>query len=495
MRVEFRSAAKTPPQWRIDLAERLEHSGHEITLAQRDGGGRDTTPGLSLLVTLERLIYGIAGPLRGEASRWPARISEVGGACDLVIDFEGEAIIAPTSVATLTPLFDGLPGEAPAMDALLDGRAPQLSVALRRPGEGEARIVAMALPALEEGRVFTLSLERVLTHMTALVARSAEDFAAGKLGKGEKLVSTPPPLPMASGLRSLAFLWRNLAAKVVERLTRLSRHGEHWRIGWRRTKGDEVTSSLALSPAPFAFLPDDGRRFYADPFILWKDGAAHIFCEEFPFAVGKGVISVFTIDADGTVTSSRTVLERSYHLSYPMIFEREGEVFMIPESSANRTVELYRATRFPDQWTLEATLLRDVCASDATLVERDGRLWLFATLAADGGSTWDSLGLFHSTDFRGPWLAHPANPVLVDAGLSRPGGMMFDHEGTLIRPVQNCIGRYGAGLALCRVDSLDPEHYRQSLVTKLSPRPSWRASAFHTINASGGIEVVDCIMD
>ena len=54
---------------------------------------------------------------------------------------------------------------------------------------------------------------------------------------------------------------------------------------------------------------------------------------------------------------------------------------MIPETSANRTVEIYRATSFPDRWTLEDTLLEGVSASDATLVERDGRLWLFAALA------------------------------------------------------------------------------------------------------------------
>jgi hypothetical protein len=462
----------------------------------RGGSGyaEGVSVGLSLLVALERLIYGIALPLRGEAVVWPERFSKGQSERDLVVDFEGGALGAHSIASTLVPLFDGMPGEAGALDAILDGRAPQLSIALSQSGDSGVRTIATALPALEEMSIFTLSLERVLTHMTALVVRVVEAFATGKLEKGEELGPSLPSPITPYGPRCLSFLCRNLAAKVAARLTRLSTRSDHWRVGWRRTKGDEAAARLTLSSDPFTFLPDDGRRFYADPFILWKDGVANIFCEEFPFATGKGVISFFTIDAKGSVSRPKTVLERPYHLSYPMMFERQGQIFMIPETSANRTVDLYRATRFPEQWTLEATLLRDVSASDATLIQWNGRLWLFAAIAEEGGSTWDSLGLFHSTELGGPWLPHAVNPVLVDAGSARPAGMMLERDGTLFRPVQDCIGRYGAGLAVCRVDSLDPEHYRQSLITRLSPQPSWRASAFHTINASAGIEVIDCIM-
>jgi hypothetical protein len=47
------------------------------------------------------------------------------------------------------------------------------------------------------------------------------------------------------------------------------------------------------------------------------------------------------------------VLERSYHLSYPFIFRWGSDIFMIPETSDNRTVEVYRAVEFPGKWELE----------------------------------------------------------------------------------------------------------------------------------------------
>jgi len=76
------------------------------------------------------------------------------------------------------------------------------------------------------------------------------------------------------------------------------------------------------------------------------------------------------------------VLEERSHLSYPFVFERDGQIWMIPESSANATVSLYRAERFPDRWVKETDLLTGITASDATIVEHAGRLWMFATTRA-----------------------------------------------------------------------------------------------------------------
>jgi hypothetical protein len=219
---------------------------------------------------------------------------------------------------------------------------------------------------------------------------------------------------------------------------------------------------------------------------------AHVFCEEFPYATGKGVISAFAIHPDGTMSEPRVVLERPYHLSYPMVFERQGRIFMIPESSANRTIEMYAATEFPHRWEYEATLVGGVSASDATLVEHDGRSWLFAAVNEEGGSTWDSLGLFHAARLSGPWTAHAANPVLIDSASARPAGMMVQRDGALLRPTQDCRGGYGSALTLCRIDRLDPESFRQTVLKNIGPDPRWRATGMHTLNWAHGIEVIDC---
>ena len=73
------------------------------------------------------------------------------------------------------------------------------------------------------------------------------------------------------------------------------------------------------------------------------------------------------------------------------MFERDGEVWMIPESCGAGSIDLYRAPHFPGDWRREATLVDDVVASDATLFERGGAWWMFATVRDGGGAFSDAL--------------------------------------------------------------------------------------------------------
>ena len=69
---------------------------------------------------------------------------------------------------------------------------------------------------------------------------------------------------------------------------------------------------------------------------------------------------------------------------------------MIPETSAQQRVELYRAVDVPARWRREAVLLDGLIASDATLLEHEGRLWLFVGVAAPHATMLDELHLFTS---------------------------------------------------------------------------------------------------
>ena len=292
----------------------------------------------------------------------------------------------------------------------------------------------------------------------------------------------------AAPTRPLAFFSGSLARKVSARLTRLLGQAPRWYVAWRRG-GDH--DALDIAWQDFTPLPDGGKGYFADPFVLMRGDTAHVFCEEVPFATGKGIISHFTIDAEGRASQPRPVLERPYHLSYPFVFERGGEVWMIPESSSNRTVELYRAEPFPDHWIKEADLLDGVLADDATLVEHNGKLWMFASVRDwPQASSWEALGLFHADALEGPWQAHAGNPVLLDPTAARPAGAMFRHNGELIRPAQDCRGGYGAGLAFARVDRLDEQGFAQTVVGHVAPRTR-KTKGLHTYNRADVVEVID----
>ena len=140
------------------------------------------------------------------------------------------------------------------------------------------------------------------------------------------------------------------------------------------------------------------------------------------YATGRGHIACLELDEDGALASQQVVLQRDYHLSYPFIFEGGTELYMIPETAANRTVELYRCERFPDRWGFVKVLLRDLYAVDATLLEADGGAWLFANVKESGGSSLNALHLFRgASPLADDWRPHPKNPVVQDHRLGEAG--------------------------------------------------------------------------
>ena len=234
-------------------------------------------------------------------------------------------------------------------------------------------------------------------------------------------------------------------------------------------------------------------RYWGDPFVMQRGDCYYVFIEEKLYGTGLGRIACLTLDSQGRLLSQQVVLQQPYHLSYPFIFEQDGELYMIPESAAHRTIELYRCTHFPDRWEFVKNLLSDLYAVDATLLEHAGQCWLFANVKASRGSSLDALYLFHAPSLFADWQAHPRNPVVWDIRSARPGGRIFSHQGELIRPSQDSSRRYGYALRFNRITSLSETGYAESPAGAFTPAHS-RYLATHTFNEAGDITMVDAIL-
>jgi hypothetical protein len=234
-------------------------------------------------------------------------------------------------------------------------------------------------------------------------------------------------------------------------------------------------------------------RFWADPFVMEKDGSYHVFFEELPFATDKGHISHLSITAEGTVSEVTQVLEKPYHLSYPFIIEHENDLFMVPETAANRTIDLYRCTGFPGEWQHEETMLENIEAVDATILKHDERWWMFANVVEHAaGSILDELHLFMSDELiGGSWTPHPQNPIVSDVRESRPAGRIFEHGGRLYRPAQDNGDRYGGSIRLQRIEELSPTRYRETTSECLEPQWARDIVGTHTLNQAGAITIID----
>jgi hypothetical protein len=319
----------------------------------------------------------------------------------------------------------------------------------------------------------------------AFVLRMLRDLAAGD--EPEPAPAAPPPRPKPGNARMAALIvrlaLRYLRGKLRDLLTR-----EQWYLAYRfedSPRDDFRDLSVAMPPKD---------RYWADPFpVRAEDGRTFLFLEELRYEDGKGRIVAMEVDPRRGAGEPFPVLERPWHLSYPHVFRWQRRWYLLPESSENGTVTLYRCVSFPDRWTEERDLLSGLNAVDATLEEIDGRWWMFVNVAPFGAGNRDELHLYHAETPLGPWTPHRRNPVKSDCRGARPAGRLFRRDGRLYRPAQNCAGAYGASIVVHRVDLLSLDDYRETAVAEI--RPTWdrRARRAHTLNRCEGLLVLDLL--
>lgn len=466
-------------RWHRRLAAALQRDGEAVAL-EFEHARAAHSGGVDLLLELERFAYR-ARSAAFERQDAPQEQTHTGS--DIVIELR-ERPLSQGDAIVLAPLFDGMPGESALLAALLGRKAPEITIA--RWG-AEPQAVARGLPVVENRNILAHGFDQVLTRVENLLLQCVR-----RIARGDELLGEPALPARHNAPHSAIFAAKGLAAKIAQRLTQLAVHPEHWRIAFRLLANDATIEREQWPDANWTRVPDDLQRYFADPFPFTDNGRTYVFCEEYPYATRKGIIAVFEI-IGGKPTNPRPVLERPYHLSYPFVFRRGSEIYMIPETSSVGRVELYRAETFPNRWAFERVLVDNVIASDATLVTWQGGDWLFASIAGEGASTWDALGLFYAHGLFGEWRAHPLNPVLIDAGAARPGGAMVVLHGRLRRIAQDCRRLYGGGIALADVELLDPENYSQIVRAVLGPPHGSNAQGAHTLNSTEGIEIIDLV--
>jgi len=216
-----------------------------------------------------------------------------------------------------------------------------------------------------------------------------------------------------------------------------------------------------------------------------------VFFEEYLYKDDKAHISMIELSKSGA-SEVMPVLKRDYHLSYPFMLHWNDRYLMIPETAGNKTIEVYAAERFPNEWTLETVLFEGIAARDATLFEVDGVWWMFVAIADTEFS--DELHLYYSDSPVGPWKPHAKNPVKSDVRNSRPAGRPFYWKGDLYRPAQDSSMRYGYGMRINKVVQLTPAEFREEEVSQVLPQ--WRKDlrGTHTLNICDDLTVIDCLV-
>jgi hypothetical protein len=468
-------------RWQLWLAEAVAAiPGYEVFVVFSQE--RRPLPKSCLFVfELERIIYGIKGTNAIDPVSDSLIRRATNGAAkepfDVLVDFAADQSRLANCERVLTPCFNNsIPGEIGAIAGLIND--PSLLIEVHdsaRPANPWT-----AHPAVADRDVLLQCIDNGLSCAVRLVLKAIAAPVQSSIPWPSK---RSPVMASFVGIRSMAQEIAAISRKMGRYLKILAIGGKHWSVAWRINPSATLFDAEA---ATFALLADDGNRFYADPFPFRQGGQDFVFVEEFPFSTQRGCISVAKIE-NGYMHTPLPVLEESYHLSYPFIFEHGGEIWAIPESGEGRGIYLYRAEQFPFKWKQEGCLLSDINGYDSTLLRHNGRFWLFVCERVWNSSSSDILSVFYSDNLTGQWLPHSDNPVLFDATLSRPAGAIFQRDGNIIRPIQDCSQQYGGAVVLCRIDALGSQEFAQTVTGRIH----CEQRGCHTYNNYSGLEVID----
>ncbi len=367
------------------------------------------------------------------------------------------------------------------------GGLPSTKFAVRRYAAGRDRPATLMRGAVRTEWFFSLNQAALFTksmvYLKDVLKRMAGGEAAAERGDGDDdddAASRPPGLgqTVTYGIRSC----RREAQRLWTRLARLT---PRWSISVARSGWEK------LDPARMTKLAPPAGHFWADPFLWSRDGKTCCFVEDYVYTTGRGHIAALELGEDGA-TERGAALRESFHLSFPFLFEHDGQLFMCPESVEAGQVRLYRCVDFPLGWE-PATVLMEIRAADTMIFPHGRRWWMLTSLDRSGvGDYCYELNLFSADNpLSRTWTPHPQNPIRVDSIGGRNAGMTV-RDGTIYRFAQRQgFDRYGEGLMVFEVTELSPSRYSERLVREILPDFGRGLIGLHHMTTDGRHTVID----
>jgi hypothetical protein len=278
----------------------------------------------------------------------------------------------------------------------------------------------------------------------------------------------------------------------IQRLFRWARSVlfyEHWMVG---IIDQPIANALNWTQAPpIRWVASFDKNYYfADPFP-WPGSSDTIICERYDTAQRHGhIVALKLNEKDGGIRDEVNIdLPIKGHLSFPFLFVHEGTVYAMPESCAANRLEIFRCQEPSGVWVSHAVVLENHAVADAVLFERSGLFWISYTDVTQ--DPHDNLNLLYAPTLTGPWQPHPANPVRRGRESSRNGGAIFEIDGELYRPAQDCSHVYGGGLRIMKITTLTQTAYEEQEVTHIEPSSPTYPDGFHTLQSWGEKCLVD----
>ena len=268
-----------------------------------------------------------------------------------------------------------------------------------------------------------------------------------------------------------------IVARFAHRLAYGALFEKKWQVSTAAAPGVGAASlfegdAFPKRPSWQTLRTANGYSFYADPFYSADPPA--LLVEALNPRTGLGEL----VAIEGS--SHRRVSDWAGHASYPGTIHVEGRQIIVPEIASFSTPAAFALENGGLRKLFELDLPGAPHVSDPTLVEHDGRIYLFGTNSQVGTN---ALFLWSADRIDGPFAQHPMSPVRISPEGSRMGGSIIRDGGRLIRLGQDFRFGYGDGLCAFEISELSADRYSETMIGTLrfgGPRGP------HTLNSRQG---------
>lgn len=216
-------------------------------------------------------------------------------------------------------------------------------------------------------------------------------------------------------------------------------------------------------------VPEMTNSHFADPFLFQNKGINFLFAEEYSAQGGDGYISAFEI-SDQKLDYLGQAITENYHLSFPFIFRAGSNIYLCPETSKNKSVQIYKSLDFPLTWDRPLVLIEEIDAADPIILRGKNGLWyLLCTVDRFNlGDHSSELYVFYAnrldTDV---WKPHALNPIIINPGEARNGGLV-QSDGKFIRIAQSYgFLKYGEGYTHREIRLLSETEFDEREIKKV----------------------------
>ena len=236
--------------------------------------------------------------------------------------------------------------------------------------------------------------------------------------------------------------------------------------------------------------------FLADPFVMENQGKYFCFVENYSFLQKKADISVYELTKNKATYLGQCINEK-FHLSYPFIFKYLNDFYMLPESSANKDLRLYKSEKFPLEWKLEKVLLKNTNACDGTIFQYKEKWWLFITKSVPDSLETNSqlFAYFSDNPVDSEWIEHNRNPIICDSSKGRMGGLIIDENNIFLVMQNHSFNLYGKSSKIFQIKELTENNFTIENVCEITPNFSDDVIGTHHFNSYKNCTVFDYLKE